>query len=158
MTERECACNMDAMWFDGMAPICKKPFQEVEPGVDSCTHCSHSCRCHGETEEEKQRTDQQRKALEVFCRELASVMNAHGIGMKVLMEVKELDIPMDQDLVKAAIFRPICNALTGGKSTKDANTQHYSRVHQILCQKLPEAFKDYPGFIVPAWPSRFGDE
>jgi len=153
----DCNCNLFVMWNEGMIPICKKGFKPVEPDIDCCANCTHSEACHlGEAE--RQRTAQQRKSLEVFCRQLAEVMNAHGIGMKVLMEVKAIDVPMSQALVKEAIVRPIVNALTGGESTADANTTHYGQMHQILCQKLPEAFKDYPGFIVPAWPSRFGDD
>jgi len=104
---------------------------------------------------ERLRTDQQRKALEVFCADLAEIMNAHGIGMKATMKAKSLDVSMTQATVKAVIFKPILEAMAGKDSTTKANTVELSAVHQMLCRTLPEAFKDYPGFVVPEWPTRF---
>lgn len=104
------------------------------------------------------RTTQQRKALEVFCADLAAIMEAHGIGMKAVMKAKRLDVPVTQSLVKDSVFRPVFTALTGLESTADADTSDFDKVHRVLCKNLPEAFKDYPGFIVPEWPSRFGAE
>ncbi len=99
------------------------------------------------------RTDQQRKSLEVWCRQLAEVMNAHDIGMKALLAVKDVDVPMTQELVKNAVFRPVYTAISGEESTTCADTTHFSRVHQILCKNLAEKLH----IEVPAWPSRFGD-
>ena len=112
-----------------------------------------------EVEEPKRiRTTQQRKALEVFCADLAEIMNAHGIGMKAVMQAKRLDVPVTQAMVKDAIFRPVYTALTGLESTTEATTSDFDKVHRVLCKSLPEAFTDYQGFVVPEWPTRFGSE
>jgi len=107
---------------------------------------------------EKLRTDQQRKALEVWCRDMAEIMNAHGIGMKAVMAAKTIDVGATQAMVKEVIFKPVLKAMTEGKdSTTKANTVELSAVHQMLCRTLPIAFKDYPGFVVPEWPTRFNE-
>lgn len=107
---------------------------------------------------EKRRTNQQNSALHVFCRELSEVLNAHGVGLKAWVDVKERDVPFDPDLVKETIVRPLCNVLTGKHSTADALTTDYDRMHKMLSLRLPEMLgrAGFPGIVVPPWPSRFG--
>ena len=55
----------------------------------------------------EQRTPQQRKAMEVFFRELADALNDAGYDMKKVFEVRTVDIPWSQELVKEALWKTI---------------------------------------------------
>lgn len=68
---------------------------------------------------EKQRTSQQRKALQVWCRELARESQAQGLSARVIME--KIQIDWTEDMVKAMV-RNIGEAMTGKKSTADLTT------------------------------------
>lgn len=156
MTERECACGMTALWYEGAAPICKKPFEEVLAGIDSCTHCTHSSICHGETEEEKLKTDQQRKALHVWLEQLAEALNDGGIDQTIFFEKyvkKGFKIPWSKHSVKEVMYKPILEAMSGKVSTEEMNTAEPSQICQILGQKLSEL----TGITPPPFPSRFNE-
>lgn len=156
MTDRECQCAMGAMWYEGMAPICRKPFEELESGVDCCAHCSHSQCCHsGESEEEKQRTRQQQKAIEVYCRELAKALNNAGYDQKkVFAAMKEgVEIPWSQESCKESLFKPIMQAVLKKDSTTELDTSEVSRVYDVLNRFTAERFG-----ISVLFPSRFGND
>lgn len=100
-----------------------------------------------------QRTNQQRKAIEVFCRSLAEVLNDAGFDMQAVFTVKEVSVPWTQDTVKDVLFRPIMTALLGIESTVDLERQDCSRVHAVLCKNLSEKL----GITCPGWPSKQGE-
>ena len=54
-----------------------------------------------------QRSPQQRKAMEVYFRELAEALNAAGYDMKKVLEVKTVDVPWSQELVKEVLWKSI---------------------------------------------------
>ena len=82
----------------------------------------------------KQRTDQQRKAIEVYCRELATVLNDSGLDQRaVLAKMKEgVEIPWSQDTVKDTLWRRIQVAILGKESTTKLNADEVSRVYDVL--------------------------
>jgi hypothetical protein len=96
------------------------------------------------------RTDQQRKALEVFCRELAEALNDAGLDMKKTLK-PDIDIPWSQESVKDYLWRPIQEAMTGKHSSTDLDTVQPSAISDVLNRHLSEKF----GIYVP-WPSERG--
>ena len=82
----------------------------------------------------KQRTDQQRKAIEVFCRELATVLNDAGLDQRaVLAQMREgVEIPWSQDTVKDTLWRRIQIAILGKESTTKLDADEVSRVYDTL--------------------------
>ena len=82
----------------------------------------------------KQRTDQQRKAIEVYCRDLAYTLNRAGLDQrKVFAAMREgVDIPWRQESVKDSLWRPIQVALLGKESTTKLNADEVTRVYDTL--------------------------
>ena len=100
---------------------------------------------------EKLRTEKQRKALEVACRELAKTLNDAGLDMKTVLSVKEVDVPWSQQTVKEVLFKPVLEAMTGKESTTEANTTDYDAVYHVLIRHLGEKL----GVTAPPWPSHW---
>jgi len=95
-----------------------------------------------------QRTDQQRKAIEVYCREVAEVLNEKGYTLKDVLEKKPLDVSCTQENIKANIFRPLGKALFDKKSTTQLSTGEVVRVYDEFNKWLGENFEVH----IP-WPS-----
>ena len=98
----------------------------------------------------QQRTDQQRKAIEVFCRELADVLNSHGLDMQAVFNVKEVSVPWSQESAKEVLFKPIMTAMFQVESTTELERGQCGKVHAILCKNLSEKL----GITCPEWPSK----
>jgi hypothetical protein len=90
----------------------------------------------------KQRTDQQRKAIEVFCRELAKAFNDAGLDQRAtLAAMREgVSIPWRQETVKDVIWRGIQEATVGKKSTTKLTTAEVSKIYDILNRWTSETF------------------
>ena len=88
-----------------------------------------------EDKEEKQRTDQQRKSLEVYCREIAQMLNESGITYRVL--IQSLDIDNSQENIKD-IIRTIGTAKYKKISTADLTTKElqycYEEFNRIIAK------------------------
>lgn len=84
--------------------------------------------------EGRKRSDQQRKAIEVFCRELARELNDAGMDQrKVLAEMREgVELPWSQERVKEVLWREVQVAVTGKKSTTTLERDEVSKVYDIL--------------------------
>ena len=94
------------------------------------------------------RTDQQRKALEVYCRMVADEMNASGYDFK---QVISLPVSMTQDLVKEYIFKVIMRAMFSDKeSTTQLSTTEIQAVYETMNNALAEKF----GISIP-WPDLY---
>lgn len=102
---------------------------------------------------ERVRTDQQRKAIEVFCRNAARVLNDAGLDKReVFAKMKEgAEIPWCQDGFKNDIWRQFQIAMLDKESTADLETKEVSQVYEVINRFLGERF----GVHVP-FPSRFG--
>jgi len=107
---------------------------------------------HQINEQPKQRTDQQRKAIEVFCRNLAKTLNDAGLDQRaVIQHFKEgVEIPWSQDAVKDSIWRIIQQAMVKKESTVDLEPKEVSQVYEVVNRFTAENF----GVSVP-FPDRF---
>jgi len=79
----------------------------------------------------KQRSDKQRKALEVYCKLLAERLNAAGYDMRMML-LPGVDIPWSQDRVKEFLWRPLQMAVTGHKSSTKPEKKQYIEIYEIL--------------------------
>lgn len=88
-----------------------------------------------------QRTDKQRAAIEVFCRELAKALNDAGFDQrKVLAAMKEgVEIPNSQESVKE-LWREIQKALGLPESTAKLETPQVSRVYEVMNRWTAQTF------------------
>lgn len=97
---------------------------------------------------EDQRTDQQRKAIQVFCRNLAGELNGKGKYMQLVLK-PTYELRWDMDAVKEHLYKPIAKALYGVESTTQLDTSQISKVHEqlmlMLVEKFPEVdYVDFP--------------
>ena len=96
-----------------------------------------------------QRTSQQRKSLELWCRLLSHHLNAAGLDQRKMLK-PSIEIPWSQESVKSQLFRPVFTAMTGLESTADADPSDYNKVYEVLCRHLSTKL----GVTAPAWPDR----
>lgn len=84
--------------------------------------------------EGRKRSDQQRKAIEVYCRELAQQLNDAGMDQrKVLAEMREgVELPWSQERVKEVLWREVQIAAVGKNSTTTLERDEVSKVYDIL--------------------------
>jgi hypothetical protein len=97
----------------------------------------------------KQRTPRQGRALEVFCRELADLLNDHGLDMQTVLR-PGIPVPWTQWAVKEYLFKPVLAAMTGASSTTQADRIQYSQVHEAIAARLGIRF----GVEIPPWPQK----
>lgn len=83
---------------------------------------------------ERQRSDQQRKAIEVYCNMLAKALNAAGMDQRaVLAQMREgVEIPWSQDRVKDTLWREVQKAMLDKTSTRNLSRQEVSQVYEAL--------------------------
>jgi hypothetical protein len=86
------------------------------------------------------RSDQQRKAIEVYCRELGEALNDGGFDMKIVFAVKTVDIPWNQERVKDLIWRQIQQAMFGKKSTTQLEKTEVSEIYEVVNRHIAENF------------------
>ena len=86
------------------------------------------------------RTDQQRKAIEVYCDNVAEAMNSAGHGLKAVLEQKALDVPCTQENMKEIIFKGIARAMFNKLSTTELNTAEVNEVYEVMNRWLGEKF------------------
>lgn len=101
-------------------------------------------------EESRQRTDQQNRALHLFCRLLSKALNDAGLDQRKVMK-PEVEIPWNEESVKTNLWKPIQEAMFGIQSTADATTKDYNQIYEVLTRHLQTKL----GVEVPAWPDRF---
>ena len=82
-----------------------------------------------------QRTDQQRKAIEVYCREIADQLTSAGFDIKKTLK-EDFEIQWTQSLVKELMFKPLCKALFKHESTTQLSTSEVSEVARALTDHL----------------------
>lgn len=82
----------------------------------------------------RQRTDQQRKAIEVYCRNLADALNDAGLDQRAVMANMRdgVSLPWSQERVKDVLWREIQIAMLGKKSTTGLTTTELSAVYEPL--------------------------
>ena len=99
----------------------------------------------------KQRTDQQRKAIEVYCRNLANALNDAGLDQRAVMaSMREgVSLPWSQERVKDVLWREVQIAMLDKKSTTGLTTTEISAVYEPLNRWTAQAL----GVSVP-FPNR----
>ncbi len=103
--------------------------------------------------QEQVRTEQQQKALEVYCRKVAKFLNDRGLLMQAIVLNRVIKVRWTQDAVKDGIWRPLQIALTEKVSSTEPSPSQYPLIYEQMCAVLAEMSEDIP----PPWPSRFGD-
>lgn len=78
------------------------------------------------------RTDQQRKGIEVYCKLLADAFNDGGYDMKAVLTHKAIDVPWKQDRIKDILWRSIQIALLNKESTTELDPNEVSQVYEVL--------------------------
>ena len=86
------------------------------------------------------RTLTQNAALHSYCQQLAEQLNNAGYDMKAVFEVKTAQVPWTQDSVKAALWKPIQQAMFDKESTAKLDTKEVSEVHKVLDRHMAENF------------------
>lgn len=66
----------------------------------------------------RKRTDSQNKSLHLFCEQVASELNNHGINIQLFLK-HAVDLDWSKDSVKELIWRPIQKALVQKGSTTE---------------------------------------
>lgn len=80
-----------------------------------------------------QRTDQQRKAIEVFCAKLADALDREGHTLQNVVErIKKAEIRPTQENIKETVFKPMAKALFGVDSTTKLTTGQVDRVYEMV--------------------------
>jgi hypothetical protein len=94
------------------------------------------------------RTDQQRKAIEVYCRELANKFNDAGFDKVHVLTQKQVPVSWTQESIKEDLFKEIMRALYPDKdSTTELETSEVSVVYEHLNKWTSEKFNinlDFP--------------
>ena len=91
-------------------------------------------------------TEQQQKAIEVYCRLLGEALNDAGFDMKQFFAVKEVSIPWSQERVKDLIWRQIQQVMFGKKSTTQLNTVEVSEIYDVVQRHIAENFGIHVSF------------
>ena len=84
-------------------------------------------------------TSQQRKALELYFRQLAETLNDAGLDQRKVLK-PSIDIPWDQKSVKNQLWRQIQRAKTGKISTTELEPKEIDDIYEILSRHLAEKF------------------
>lgn len=106
---------------------------------------------------ENPKTGQQRKALHVWLRDLAFLLNAAGLERITILEAmkrKGVELPWTLEAAKEILYKPVLEALTGKLSTEEMNTVEPSHICEVLGRHLAEKY----GVTCPPWPTRFQGE
>jgi hypothetical protein len=93
------------------------------------------------------RTDQQRKSIEVYCRNVANAMNDAGESVQTVFTAP---VDLSQENVKEGMFKVIMTALYPDiKSTTDLDTKQVTEVFENMNRILAERY-----MISVDWPSQ----
>jgi len=80
-----------------------------------------------------QRTDQQRKSIEVYCREIANELDKQGHTLQdVVKVIKRAEIRTTQSNIKAIVWNGISDALLGKDSSTKLDTFEVDKVYEMM--------------------------
>ena len=86
------------------------------------------------------RTDQQNKAIHLYCERLADALNDAGYEIKKVMAVKTADVPWTKESVKELLWRPLQEAAVDKHSTTSLEVSEVDRVYSILDRHISSNF------------------
>ena len=93
------------------------------------------------------RTEQQKKAIEVYCREVAKAMNDEGHDLKAVLTAKKVDVPCTQQNIKDVVFKGIEQALFPEKtSTTQLTTGEVNEIYDVMNRWLANNFSIHVPF------------
>jgi len=78
------------------------------------------------------RTFKQNKALYKYFQLLADAFTDMGLDVQKVMAFKEVSLPWSKDRVKDLLWFPIQEAMFNTTSTTELETDHVSKVHDVL--------------------------
>ena len=122
---------------------CGTPFQKKK---EDHYHCTDKCRYAeydkrnpriSKVPKRKRRTNQQNRALHLFCKNTATVLNDSGYSVAKTLR-HDVEIPWNATLVKELLWRVIQEAMTGKHSTTELNTVDPSEIYEVLNRHLGE--------------------
>lgn len=79
----------------------------------------------------KQRTLTQNRALHLYCEHLAQALNDGGFDFRATIK-DGVEVPWSMELVKAYMWKPIQEAMTGHDSTTKPLTGQYGEIYEVL--------------------------
>ena len=91
--------------------------------------------------EKQLRSDQQRKAIEVYCREMANLANDAGYEFAAFIEHKKLkgtETPWSQELFKEYVWRPVQQAYLNKESTTRLKPDEVTIIYDVVNRKMAE--------------------
>ena len=89
--------------------------------------------------DEKQRTQQQNRALHLWFRHLAEELNAAGLDMRATLK-PEISIPWTGETIKDFLWRPVQKAQLKKESTTELTTSEIDVIWETLNRHLGEKF------------------
>lgn len=90
---------------------------------------------------EKKRTENQNRALHLYCSMVAQELEAGGHSMQnVIKKITKVDIYPTTENVKEIIWREIQKALYGKKSTTELTVAEVSKVYEVMSMFLSKHF------------------
>ena len=99
------------------------------------------------------RTDQQRKAIELYCKLMSAALNDAGFSYTNFVEIvakNGVQVPFDKDKFKES-WRMVQIAMTGKKSTADLNSDEVTKIYDVLNAK----FIDMTNGVSVEFPNRW---
>jgi len=87
--------------------------------------------------EKPKRTDQQRKAIEVYCNMLAKKLSDSGKDIMTTLK-QDASIPWTQELIKSLVWKPIQKTMFDTNSTTKLNTEQVSKVYEVINRHMGE--------------------
>jgi hypothetical protein len=88
---------------------------------------------------EQRYTDQQRKAIEVYCRLLADAFTDAGYSIQVVLE-KGVERDWTQSAAKELLWKPIMAAMTDKQSTTQLDSSEVSKIYETLNRHTSNIF------------------
>jgi len=88
-----------------------------------------------------QRTDQERKATEVYCRKVAEVLNDGGFDLSAILAKKHIPVSCTQENIKENVFKAIVKAMFPPKiSTTELTSSELSETYEVMSKWLGTEF------------------
>jgi len=84
-------------------------------------------------------TPQQRKALELFFRQLAETLNESGLDQRKVLK-PSIQIPWSHDSIKNQLWRPVQEAMVNKESTTQLEPGDIDKIYEVLMKHLGEKF------------------
>lgn len=87
-----------------------------------------------------QRTEQQNKAIHLWCQLLADALNDAGYDIQHVLTQKQVSIPWSGETVKELLWREIQRAMFDKESTTALSISEVSEVYEVLDRHISEKF------------------